>query len=213
MSEQPSSLNVMIDIETFGRRPRGLVVSIGAVLFDLDQEIPSIGTEKENPSVDPASEFHAVLSWEAAVAESRFEKNLETLDWWHEKEQVAAYERLRKLMKQSTLSMKQLMEQFCNWVAPFCERGAKVWGNSPSFDLVQLENAAKEVGIRFPIHHRAENDYRTLTDLVYGSTSKPRPPENIAHDSLADARFQARVCSQALLQIKRWKARDAENQT
>ncbi len=76
MSEQPSSLNVMIDIETFGRRPRGLVVSIGAVLFD---------THKEVPSTDAASEFHAVLSWEAALAESRFEKNLETLDWRHEK--------------------------------------------------------------------------------------------------------------------------------
>jgi hypothetical protein len=199
MSEQPSSLNVMIDIETFGRRPRGLVVSIGAVLFD---------THKEVPSTDAASEFHTVLSWEAALAESRFEKNLETLDWWHEK-QAAAYARLRELMKRSTLNMTQLLEQFCNWVAPFCEGGAKVWGNSPSFDLVQLENAAKEVGIRFPIPYGVENDYRTLTDLVYGSTSKPRPPENIAHDALADARFQARVCAQALQQVDRWKARDA----
>lgn len=199
MSEQPSSLNVMIDIETFGRRPRGLVVSIGAVVFDTHKEVPSTGA---------ASEFHAVLSWEAALAESRFEKNLETLDWWHE-EQSAAYARLRELMKRSTLNMTQLLEKFCNWVAPYCQAGAKVWGNSPSFDLVQLENAAKEVGIRFPIPYRAENDYRTLTDLVYGPTSKPRPPDNIAHDALGDARFQARVCAQALQQIERWKARDA----
>lgn len=189
----------MIDIETFGRRPRGLVVSIGAVLFD---------THKEIPSVDTASEFHAVLSWEAALAESRFEKNVETLDWWHEK-QPAAYAHLRELMKRSTLNMAQLLEEFCNWVAPFCEGGAKVWGNSPSFDLVQLENAAKELGMRFPIPYGAENDYRTLTDLVYGSISKPRPPENIAHDALADARFQAGVCAQALQQVERWKERDA----
>jgi len=198
-SEQPSSLNVMVDIETFGRRPRGLVVSVGAVLFDTHQDVLS---------TDAATEFHAVLSWKAAVAESRFEKNLDTLDWWHEKEQAAAYVRLRELMKQSTLSMADLVKQFCSWVAPFCDRSAKVWGNSPSFDLVQLENAAKEVGIPFPIPHRAENDYRTLTDLVYGSTAKPRPPENMAHDSLADARFQARVCAQALQQVERWKARD-----
>lgn len=205
MTDQPSSLNVMVDIETFGRRPRGLVVSIGAVLFD---------THKEIPSVDIANEFHAVLSWEAALADSRFEKNLETLDWWHKKEQAAAYERLCKLMKASTLNMTQLLEQFCNWIAPSCERGAKVWGNSPSFDLVQLENAAKEVGIWFPIPYRSENDYRTLTDLVYGSTSnKPRPPENIAHDPLADARFQAGVCIQALQQVELWKARAAVIQT
>lgn len=199
MSEQLSALNVMIDIETFGRRPRGLVVSIGAVLFD---------TLKEIPPTDAASDFHAVLSWEAALAESRFEKNLETLDWWHEK-QPTAYARLRERMKLSTLNMIQLLEQFCNWVAPLCEGGARVWGNSPSFDLVQLENAAKEVEIRFPIPYGAENDYRTLTDLVYGPTLKPRPPENIAHDALADARFQARVCAQALQQVERWKTRNA----
>jgi hypothetical protein len=204
MSDPASSLNVMVDIETFGRRPRGLVVSIGAVLFD---------THKEIPSTDGGGEFYAVLSWEAAVAESRFEKNLETLDWWHEGEQAAAYMRLRELMKQSTLGMRQLLEEFCKWIGPFCERGAKIWGNSPSFDLVQLENAAKEVGIRFPITHRAENDYRTLTDLVYGSISKPRPSKDIAHDPLADARFQARVCIQALRQVELWKARDAPIQT
>ena len=203
MRKQPSSLNVMVDIETFGRRPRGLVVSIGAVLFD---------THKKVPLDKRAREFHAVLSWEAALVESRFEKNLETLDWWHEK-QPAAYVRLRKLMKRSKLDMTKLMEQFCNWVAPFCERDAKVWGNSPSFDLVTLENAAKEVGMRFPIRYYVENDYRTLTDLVYGSDSKPRPPKNKAHDALADARFQARVCTQALQQIERWKARGAANKT
>jgi hypothetical protein len=38
---------------------------------------------------------------------------------------------------------------------------------------------------------------------------KPRPPENIAHDALADARFQARVCAQALQQVERWKTRNA----
>ena len=99
-------------------------------------------------------------------------------------------------MKRSKLDMTELMKRFCKWVDPFCKRGAKVWGNSPSFDLVTLENAAKEVGMRFPIPYYAENDYRTLTDLVYGSDSKPRPTENIAHDALADARFQARVCTQ-----------------
>ena len=84
-----------------------------------------------------------------------------------------------------------------------------MWGNSPSFDLVQLENAAKEVGIPFPVPHRAENDYRTLTDVVWGSKSKPRPPSDEAHDPLGDARFQARVCVQALQQLERWKGHDA----
>lgn len=199
MSEQPSSLNVMVDIETFGRRPRGLVVSIGAVVFSSHEALSLR---------DTVTEFHAVLSWEAALAESRFEKNLDTLEWWHKKN-PEAYARLRVLMKDSTLNTIQLLDQFCKWVAPFCEKGAKVWANSPSFDLVLLENTAKEVGIRFPITYNAENDYRTLTNLVYGSTSKPRPPENIAHDALADARFQARVCTEALRQVERWKRRDA----
>lgn len=198
MSEQTSSLNVMVDVETFGRRPRGLVVSIGAVLFQTDEPVLS---------KDLKSEFHAVLSWKAALTESRFEKNLATLDWWHEERQLASYVRLRDAMQRSTLNMTGLTEQFCNWIAPICEKGARVWGNSPSFDLVQLENAANEVGMPFPVSYRAENDYRTLTDLVYGD-EKPRPPEKIAHDALADARFQARVCAEALQQVKRWKARD-----
>jgi len=199
VSEQSSSLNVMVDIETFGYRPRALVVSIGAIAFTT-QGVASLS--------DTTTEFHAVLSWEAALVESRFEKNPESLAWWRDTK-PEAYKRLQMLMMESTLNTTQLLEQFCKWVAPFCEKRAKVWANSPSFDLVILENAAKEVGLRFPVAHNAENDYRTLTDLVYGSSSKPRVPENIAHDALADARFQASVCTEALQRIEHWKQRNA----
>ena len=195
MNDLASSINVMVDIETFGRRPRGLVVSIGAVAFR---------TSAVEAPFRPDGEFHATISWDAAATETRFERHPKTMEFWAE--QTEAYERLQSRMKGSTLNMSDLMQQFCSWLDPFCTKKATVWGNSPSFDLVIIENAANEVGVRYPVIHSAENDYRTLTDLVYGPVNKPRPPPNIAHDALADARFQAEVCNAALLQVARWRA-------
>jgi hypothetical protein len=192
--------NIMVDIETFGRRPNGLVVSIGAVAFSSAPEDVTAGTIF---SGQPADEFHALLSLSAAEEDTRFTREPATMAWWAE-QQGAAYERLLAGMRASTLSVRQLLWQFTHWLTPFCEQGYNVIGNSPSFDLVLIENACQKAGLVYPVPHRAETDYRTLTDLVWGE-HKPRAPENGAHDALFDARFQATTYAKALHIVRGWR--------
>lgn len=192
--------NIMVDIETFGKRPNGLVVSIGAVCFSSASEDYLSGTVL---SGKPEHEFHALLSFDEAQKENRFVKDPSTLQWWAE-QQPLAFARLKAMMQASTLDTRQLLWQFTHWLKPFCEQGYNIIGNSPSFDLVLIENACQVSGVVYPVPHRAETDYRTITDLVMG-IEKPRPGANGAHDALFDAKFQAQVYARAMHIVHGWK--------
>lgn len=193
--------NVMVDIETFGRRPNGLVVSIGAVRFSTT---PEDYKAKRIFSGRPEDEFHAVLSLQTASYERRFMQETDTLRWWAE-QQPAAYARLLELMKASTLDVRGLMQRFMDWLKPHCDQGCNVIGNSPSFDLVLIENACRITEVPFEVPYRAETDYRTVTDLVWGE-GKPRAGVNGAHDALFDARFQAQTYATAMEILRNWRS-------
>lgn len=192
--------NVMVDIETVGRRPNGLIVSIGAVFFSTRREDYENGTVL---SGRPEHEFHAVLSLPALDVESRFVKEEATLEWW--KNQGDAWSRLEAKMRESAHDTESLMAAFSAWLTPFCAKGCNVVGNSPSFDLVLIENACKVTGVKYPVGHRDESDYRMLTDIIWGPANKPRPSAADAHDALYDAKFQATVYIKALLAIDDWR--------
>lgn len=193
--------NVMVDIESLGRRPSGLVISIGAIFFSTKPEDVRAGRIFTGK---PEHEFHAVLSLDAMESETRLVKEAATLQWW--KEQGDAWERIERLMRASTHDLQSLMTAFSGWLKPFCTAGCNVIGNSPSFDLVMIENACKVTGVPYPVGHRDEADYRMLTDIIYGPSKKPRPAVTDAHDALFDAKFQAQVYADALIAIQDWRS-------
>ena len=86
--------NIMIDIETFGPRPDGLIVSIGAICFNSDPADFSAG---QIFSGNPADMFHAVLNFDAAEKENRFVKDAGMVNWW--KDQGEAYSKLTALIR------------------------------------------------------------------------------------------------------------------
>lgn len=188
--------DIMIDLETFGLRPKGLIVSIGAVAFDSRGERVAFGSKD--------FEFQQALSVEALEAErlaGRFEIHAGTEAWWAKQ---AGFAKLWGEMMSSPLDTRGLLKSFSDWIEPLAQSGAQVWGNAPSFDLVLLEHAFQQEGMPFPVPFRAEQDFRTLMGLIHGK--KPLPPADLSHDALFDAKFQAVLCSKALAQIRRWKA-------
>jgi len=194
--------NISIDIETFGNRPNGLIISIGAIAFSSAPADVEAGTLF---SGKPEDSFYEVLNDNALEEETRFVKDPSMIRWWKETNKVA-FEKLSNLMRNSTLDSEQLVTKFIAWLKPFCDQGYNIIGNSPSFDLVIIENACKVLGIPFPVNYRAETDYRTLTDLIWTPESKPRPGPNDAHDALFDAKFQAGMFAQVMTTVYRWKA-------
>jgi len=193
--------NIMVDIESYGRRPGDLVVSIGAVVFSSSLDAALHGTVLTGR---PEHEFHAVLSFDEAERESRFGKEAETMRWWREDAPVA-FVRLREMMHESKLDVRGLMVAFTDWLRPFCEQGYNVVGNSPRFDLSMIEHACLVTDVPYPVHYRAEADYRMLTDLMYGPDEKPRPGPNMGHDALADAKFQALVYAKTFQTFETWR--------
>lgn len=192
--------NIMVDLETFGPRPNGLIVSIGAVCFSTNESDYLNGKVLSGL---PQHEFHQALNFEIASFENRFVKSPVTMDWWENK-QPEAFATLKALMTSSPNTTKNLLCNFLEWLTPFCEQGYNIIGNSPSFDLVLLENACNVLGLQFPVPYRAETDYRSITDLVFGP-EKPRPGQNIAHDALHDAKFQAELFAKALYTVNAWR--------
>lgn len=186
--------NVMIDIETFGPRPNGLIVSIGAVVFSTD---PDDIRDNRIFSGKKEEQFHSLLNEKCAETESRFVKDPKVMHWW-QVDQAPAYAKLMEGMSRSPYDSEEFIGAFVTWLKPFCDEGHNIIGNAPSFDLVIIENACKVTGHSFPVPYRAETDYRTITDLIYGSNAKPRPGPNEGHDALFDAKFQASTYATAM---------------
>ena len=66
----------------------------------------------------------------------------------------------------------------------------RVYGNSPSFDLVIMRTAYRLTGIECPWHYTNERDFRTVRAMYPAVVYDPSEKGSEAHDPLVDVRFQ-----------------------
>jgi hypothetical protein len=163
---------VMVDIETLGLNPGCVVVSIGAVRFDVD----GLGDEFSR-SVDRESCESAGLETDA-----------DTLEWWRNQGEEA----------REVLTGGVGLETALTDLSRFYGDATEVWANSPSFDLEILAAAYDAVGVVEPWEFYQERDVRTLKSLP---VAPDREHDGVKHDALDDARHQARVVSDTLREI------------
>jgi len=157
----------MIDIKTLGTSLDSVVLSIGAVKFDLAGRGLS-------------TEFHERLNVASQEYAGRRAYG-DTAIWW---------------LKQSNDAQKMLLSMpetgVCAALAElrnFCDGAEGVWGNGTMFDNAIVKDLCKSVGVIDPWHYRLDRCYRTLKSLV----PHIKPPEHdfVAHDALEDAKHQA----------------------
>jgi hypothetical protein len=156
--------NIMIDIETLGRKPGCVVLSVGAVEFGAN----GFASEFE-ANIDIRSTMSYGLTIEA-----------DTLLWWMARG-------LKELP--CTTSLSEASGRFCDWfnsVQPAC-----VWANSPSFDCEIWGHAIELVGHRRPWTYRQTRDMRTARELLPFSVDGDKIDFGEAHTALADAKWQA----------------------
>lgn len=161
---------LMVDIETLSVRPNAVVVSIGAVAFNSEGNL--LG---ENYSILDLSQYDKM---------DNFAFDTGTISWWMQQTEEA-----RKIFGPTVPKVHigyalallgSLYEQFK------CE---EVWANGTDFDLPILKNLADRFNQRLPWSYSKARDYRTLRQLY--PEIKPSIPNPVAHNALADARFQA----------------------
>jgi len=173
------STHVMLDIETLGRAPAGMIISIGAVQFD------------ENGV--SSKEFYKKLNWNDSAKHGNIDVN--TVIWWMKQSDEARLEVIS-----GTDSLSSSLREFQKWFP----KKSQVWGKGPTFDISIMENAFTQCNVACPWGYYYVRDVRTIIEVTKGfvDPNDYKCDADVAHDALSDAIWQARYVSAMLKFIK-----------
>lgn len=169
--------HLMIDIETFGRKANSVIVSIGAVFFDIETgktgsvfytDISAVDCVRNGLTMDP-----------------------ETFDWWLKQPKDAQDKVTRERDNKSLREGLMNLGRFINENSP---QSLKVWGNSARFDLGILQNAYDVVGLDAPWNYYNERDVRTLVSFAPG-IKKDLLFSGVKHYPVDDCKHQIKYCT------------------
>ena len=160
--------HVMIDLETLGTTADAVILSIGAVKFDL-----------ESDKMDEAG-FYASVSIESCTDAGRIIDE-STLVWWlgQSKEAQAVFTEPKQTLESALASL-------ADWLG---HNKRFVWSNGASFDIPMLEHAYKKFGWEAPWEFYNSRCVRTYRSLP-AAARVPKPAND--HNALRDAINQAR---------------------
>lgn len=205
-------IHIMLDLETWGKRPGCDIRSIGACVFDpvagwVDTGIQP-GTTKpfyvatENPRASSlVGGFYDRLGKRCKYA---LDRDPETVKWWSEQsaEAQAAFA--------DPVDLRDACMRFAVWLeslhpGPIAPRypdainfDLRIWANDPQFDVSILEAVYHAVNLPVPWHYRAPRSLRTITEAA-GMTRDDFAEFNFgtAHNALDDAIAQAGIVCEA----------------
>lgn len=176
--------HLMIDIESLSTKPNGVILSIGAVFFD---------------ETGLGADFYQNIDLESSM-EAGFEIDAGTVYFWLKQSSEAG-----AVLDNKKLHYVDAIYSFMEFLCENCDtETVKVWGNSPSFDLVMLKNYVNKADIFEHTESELwkfynERDFRTAVDIYKCKRVKP----NVAHNALEDAKAQAQTL------INYWSAQNA----
>lgn len=163
--------DLMIDLETLDVRPTAHILTVGVVAFG-----------KDTGEVDIGLHIPMVLDQGRTISPH-------TVKWWMEQSEEARKRAFAPDPHQGLANPGEMVHALASYINDWCTKKARVWANSPSFDLAILRNLCEQYGFQVPWHYRQERDFRTFMDGYDG----PRPQNTLAHDALADAIWQAKA--------------------
>lgn len=181
--------NIMLDLETFGVSNSAAIISIGAVMFDLQK-------------FELGPSFHVKIDLKG--------HNLGKIDgstvlWWLGQSDAA----VEALLRGERVSPVEALKKFCEWLNKDVDYF--LWSSGPTFDSVILRSAFDRHSMKWPFKYNADRDFRTIRDI--GSELFPLirfEADKAAHDALIDATEQARytvsVCKELYGRKQRQKA-------
>lgn len=162
--------DIMIDIETLSHKSNGVIISIGAVYFDI--KTGNIGS-RFYINIDPESCIKSGLTMSSS-----------TVMWWMQQDKQA----INKLSKNACdlrYALQQL-DRFVDFDSILC-------GNSARFDLGMLNNAYDALDMPLPWKYYQERDVRTL--VAFNPELKKQIINDLPHDAISDCLYQIKYCS------------------
>lgn len=172
--------HLMLDIETLGNKSFSIIVSIGAVAFNIET-----GEIKDM--------FYSVIDIDSSI-KLGFRPTGDTIKWWLNQNEEA-----RKKITQPGISLPDAIDQFDEF---YKRNNIKyVWGNSARFDCGLLGDAYDRLGLNIPWQFRNEMCLRTLFNL-YPEIRKANISLGVAHDPIADCQNQITVLNNIWKKLK-----------
>lgn len=169
----------MLDLETLGKRPGCTILSIGACVF----------TET---GLEPGADFHAYLELSTQTKYSGAHIDADTVLWW-----LGQGEAARAAQCQSPrLPVGRVLLDFKEWF--YSNKVDTVWSNGADFDIPILTALFEACGASVPWKYNAGRCVRTIFQLVGKKPGAFGTVNPLAHDALADAKFQAAETAAAM---------------
>jgi hypothetical protein len=161
--------NIMIDLETLGTRADSVIMSIGAVKFDLDSREIDDKALYVSVSIDSNHE----------VAPRHISED--TVIWWL-KQGAAAQE----VFIQPKTTLYAALQDLEAWID---HPDYKVWSNGADFDIPMIAHAFTTFGLDIPWKFWNTGCFRTMKGLPNApkAAAKPRVAHNAMYDALAQA--------------------------
>lgn len=166
--------DVMVDLETLGRRAGCAILSIGAVAFD-----PLTG--------EMGAEHYSIVKL-TSCEKHGLHVDPETVAWWEKQNPEA-----QKVLKQARAArgnkaLDKALAEFNKFLAQFGPKTVRVWGNGSDFDNAILINCYAATGLDAGWDFWNNRCYRTLKGLEPSIKVKRG---GVYHNALDDAKTQA----------------------
>lgn len=160
--------DIMIDLETLSTDVDGVILSIGACRFNIDQ-------------VDDAG-FYRTITIDSNLAEHRT-ISPSTLKWW-----MTQGDKARAVLNDpDAVSLEQALSDLRDWLGPHTAN-IRVWGNGADFDISMLKHAFGQQAAPWAFYN--VRCFRTIKSMAQAK-NVPKVDPVIAHHALYDAIAQA----------------------
>ena len=209
--------HIMLDLETWGKRPGCDIRSIGAVVFDPVQgAIDTHGDFAFHIATENPLRFRSKFHRENDIYQYELTRDPETVQWWNDQSEKA------QSAFANPVDLREGCLQFGKWLTrldaemhaitdyPWFHTtihqmpkspNVLIWANGPQFDVSILEAVYHAVSLPVPWHYRAPRDFRTITDAA-GMTRDDYCNYGDAHNALHDAIAQAMTVCEAYKRLE-----------
>lgn len=175
-------MDVMIDIETLSTKNNASILTIGAIKFSRNNNLPDI----EN-----CSKFYRRISKDSCdIIGLHTDPN--TIDWWNSQSEEAKHE---IFTHENRISLKQALEEFSEWFS----NSKCIWSNGSVFDITIMTNAYELCNIEPPWKFWNIRDVRTICDI--GKVNLKNIPNHNHHNAISDCYIQIIGIKKALSNI------------
>lgn len=161
---------LMLDCETLGTSADSVIMSIGAVLFDLESDAFEDDGFYASISIDSNTEYHRKISED-------------TLVWWMGQSPEA-----QKVFHEPKCTLQDSLFNLSDWIG---NRKVTVWSNGADFDIPMLAHAFKSFGMETPWDYFNSRCVRTWKNLPGARFIKV--DNKLKHNALADCIAQVQL--------------------